>query len=76
MLEYDVATGGFYSNRDPREPDRADDEAQRHSECEWYLLCFNVPIGTVTHPILGEVPVCERCLNKHDMHQRFTPYAD
>jgi hypothetical protein len=29
--------------------------------CEWFLLCDRDAAGTVTHPILGEVPVCERC---------------
>lgn len=35
--------------------------------CEYYLLCTNPAEGTVTHPILGEVPTCARCANKHDL---------
>ena len=35
--------------------------------CEWYALCDNPPAGTVTHPILGEVPTCTRCANKHQL---------
>lgn len=78
MLDYDSASGQYFINRDPSEPDKADDEAQAHPLCEWYALCSNVSVGTVTHPILGEVPVCERCLNKHEesMLPLFTPYAD
>lgn len=33
--------------------------------CEWYALCMNSPDGTVTHPVLGEVPTCERCARRH-----------
>lgn len=32
--------------------------------CEWFLMCANEAAGTVTHPILGEVPTCERCADK------------
>lgn len=35
--------------------------------CDWYKLCHNPPVGTVTHPILGEVPTCEPCAAKHDL---------
>lgn len=35
--------------------------------CEWYALCTNPAVGTVTHPILGEVPCCERCAKKHNL---------
>lgn len=42
--------------------------------CEWYARCDNAATGTVTHPILGEVPICDRCTAKHGMEDRFTPY--
>lgn len=35
--------------------------------CEWYALCMNPAEGTVTHPILGEVPTCSRCAGKHNL---------
>lgn len=35
--------------------------------CEWYALCTNAATGLVKHPILGSVPVCERCRAKHEL---------
>lgn len=35
--------------------------------CEWFALCTNPAAGTVTHPILGEVPTCERCATMLDL---------
>jgi hypothetical protein len=35
--------------------------------CEYYLLCTNEAEGTTAHPILGKVPTCTRCANKHDL---------
>lgn len=35
--------------------------------CEWYALCDNPADGMVSHPILGEVPTCQRCADKHDL---------
>lgn len=29
--------------------------------CRWFLKCVNEATGTVWHPILGDVPVCDRC---------------
>ena len=29
--------------------------------CKWFLLCENSATGTTPHPILGEVPTCDRC---------------
>jgi len=29
--------------------------------CEWFLLCTNPATGTTPHPILGDVPTCDRC---------------
>ena len=36
----------------------SDDEPQR---CEWFALCENAATTTRSHPILGPVPICERC---------------
>ena len=43
--------------------------------CAWYALCDKPATGTVAHPILGDVPICDRCTDKHAMRGRFTPYA-
>lgn len=42
--------------------------------CEWYAFCDHVAAGVVVHPVLGEVPCCERCADKHDLDlQPFGP---
>jgi hypothetical protein len=32
--------------------------------CQWFLLCDNLATKTRKHPILGEVPICDRCDKK------------
>lgn len=34
--------------------------------CEWFALCANDATHTQSHPILGEVPICDRCQDKYD----------
>jgi hypothetical protein len=29
--------------------------------CEWFARCVNLATTTLPHPILGDVPVCDRC---------------
>jgi hypothetical protein len=29
--------------------------------CMWFRMCENGATGTVKHPVLGDVPVCDRC---------------
>lgn len=29
--------------------------------CRWFLKCENDATGTTPHPILGDVPTCDRC---------------
>lgn len=41
--------------------------------CEWYALCPNPADGTVSHPVLGDVPTCERCAAKHGLELK--PYT-
>lgn len=33
-------------------------------QCGWFLLCNNEATTTRSHPILGDVPICERCDKK------------
>jgi len=35
--------------------------------CEWFALCTNTTTRVVRHPILGDVPTCERCIAKFDL---------
>lgn len=35
--------------------------------CEWYALCTNAAVGVVEHPVLGDVPCCRRCADRHDL---------
>lgn len=30
-------------------------------QCQWFALCPNDATHTRSHPILGEVPICDRC---------------
>lgn len=32
--------------------------------CAWFALCTNAATGTEPHPILGDVPICDRCAAK------------
>lgn len=32
--------------------------------CEWFALCDREADHLVRHPILGDVPTCERCVEK------------
>lgn len=36
--------------------------------CQWFAKCTNDAAGTVTHPILGEVPTCTRCARAHSLN--------
>lgn len=40
--------------------------------CAWYALCGRPAVGTMSHPILKEVPCCQRCVDKHEMSDRLT----
>ncbi len=30
-------------------------------QCQWFLLCENPATTVRPHPILGNVPICDRC---------------
>jgi hypothetical protein len=34
--------------------------------CQWFALCPNDATHTLAHPILGDVPICDRCQAKYD----------
>lgn len=35
--------------------------------CEWYAKCDHDMDGLVAHPILGQVPCCQRCADRHEL---------
>ena len=39
-------------------------DIRMHEICEWFVLCDNVADQVVVHPILGDVPTCQRCVDK------------
>lgn len=36
----------------------------RGQYCEWFAYCVNITARSVSHPVLGQVPICIRCFNK------------
>ena len=34
------------------------------ADCEWFAYCDNITARTISHPVLGQVPICIRCFNK------------
>jgi len=32
--------------------------------CEWFALCDNIATATEPHPVIGSVPICDRCAAK------------
>ena len=43
--------------------------------CEWFALCTRAAVGTVAHPVLGEVPACQHCVDKLDLQDRLTRFT-
>lgn len=38
-----------------------------NEQCQYFALCPNDAAGVVEHPVLGDVPCCERCATKFDL---------
>lgn len=38
------------------------------NKCEWFARCEREATHLVRHGVLGEVPTCERCVDKLDLH--------
>jgi len=41
-------------------------EKHRPAECRWFALCENLATTTQAHPVLGDVPICQRCKDWYD----------
>jgi hypothetical protein len=39
-------------------------EGEEGQECKWWAMCDNPATTTEPHPILGDVPICDRCVAK------------
>lgn len=35
--------------------------------CEWYAGCVRPAVGVSPHPVLGTVPICQECADKHGL---------
>lgn len=44
-------------------------------ECQWYVMCDHEAIGVSEHPILGAVPICQRCADKHDLEVTYGEWS-
>ena len=43
-----------------------DPRNKKSDDCQWFALCENKAVTVEPHPIIGEVPICQRCKNKYD----------
>lgn len=44
--------------------DRVVDAANNEAVCAWFAICTNPANGLRSHPVLGDVPTCQRCDDK------------
>ena len=35
--------------------------------CEWFAKCWNPARVAISHPVLGWVPACDRCIDKFNL---------
>lgn len=56
-----VAFGAWHPGQVEGCPKCPSDSAGR---CQWWALCENPATGTMAHPVLGQVPICDRCRAK------------
>lgn len=44
--------------------------------CQWFARCDHDAVGTTKHPVLGDVPICERCAGKFGLEVDSFPFCD
>ena len=44
--------------------------------CQWFAMCDHDAVGTTKHPVLGDVPICERCADKLGLEVDSLPFCD
>ncbi len=45
-------------------------QSDRSTVCEWFAYCENRATLTMPHPVLGGVPICERCASRPELATR------
>jgi hypothetical protein len=53
-----------YRENEPGTPFKIVKKRERIELCKWFALCDHPANGTMPHPVLGEVPICDRCRAK------------
>lgn len=49
---------------------RTHKDAETPQECQWFPACGMEATHTQSHPVLGEVPICDRCQHWYDEQVR------
>lgn len=39
--------------------------------CEWYQLCRQPAVLMIRHGVVGWVPTCQRCVNRHQLADKY-----
>ena len=49
------------AKREERAAEKSAEKFGKLVDCQWFARCDRFAVTTVQHPVLGDVPCCERC---------------